>query len=77
MNEILKLAGNPYFWGAVATYWIFAAAVGALEAPNESSGPFYRWAFKFLNTLAANITRAFSSKIPGLNGKSNGGNSPT
>ena len=69
MNEILKLMGNPYFWLLVATYWIFAAAVGALESPTDKSGPFYRWAFKFLNTIAANISRAFSSKIPGLNGK--------
>ena len=75
MNEILNLMGNPYFWGAVALYWTFSAAIGALPAPTEKSGAFYRWAFQFLNTLAANVARAFSSKIPGLNGKANGGNS--
>jgi len=69
MDQILNLIGNPYFWGAVAVYWTFSAAVGALEAPTEKSGAFYRWLFRFLNTLAANISRAFSSKIPGLNGK--------
>lgn len=74
MSEILKLIGNPYFWGAVAVYWVFSAAVGSLEAPTEKSSGFYRWAFKFLNTLAANVARAFSSKIPGLNGKTGGNN---
>jgi len=76
MSEILNLIGNPYFWGVVAAYWTFAAAIGALEAPTEKSGAFYRWAFKFLNTLAANVTRAFSSKIPGLK-NGNGGASAT
>lgn len=56
------------FWALVVAYWLFSAAVGALEAPTEKNGPFYRWAFKFLNTLAGNISRAFSSKIPGANG---------
>ena len=76
MNEILSLIGNPHFWMLVAVYWIFSAGVGALEAPTEKSGSFYRWAFKFLNTMAANVARAFSSKIPGLNGNGQGRGGP-
>lgn len=57
------------FWALVACYWVFSAAVGAMEAPTEKNGPFYRWAFKFFNTLAGNLSRAFSSKIPGNGGK--------
>jgi hypothetical protein len=60
-GPLADLVTNPWFWG----YTIFSAAVGALESPTEKNGQFYRWAFKFLNTLAANVTRAFSSKLNG------------
>ena len=72
MTELLNLIGNPYFWGLVFLYWFVSAAVGALEAPGPDSSPFYRWFFKFSNTFVGNVTRAFSSKIPGING-GNGG----
>ncbi len=56
------------FWLLVGGYWVFSAGVGALESPDEHSGKLYRWAFRFLNTLAGNLSRAFASKIPGVNG---------
>jgi hypothetical protein len=65
MTNILNIVGDPAFWGLVIAYWTFSAAIGALESPDEKSGKGYRWFFKFANALAANITRAFGSKIPG------------
>jgi hypothetical protein len=66
MTSILNLIGDPAFWGLVIAYWTFSAAVGALDSPTEKNGAFYHWAFKFLNTLAGNLSRAFGSKIPGV-----------
>ena len=68
MEGLTNIIGDPYFWGLISAYWVFSAAVGALPAPEEGSSKFYRWFFSFANTLAANVTRAFSSKIPGLKG---------
>lgn len=65
MTNLLNLTGDPYFWGLVFAYWTFSAAVGALEAPGGKNGAFYHWAFKFLNTLAGNLSRAFGAKVPG------------
>lgn len=45
-------------------YYVSSAAVGALQAPDASSGKFYRWLYVFMNTLAANVTRAFATKLP-------------
>lgn len=70
-EHLTYIVGDVHFWGLVFAYWIFSAAVGALPAPTAESSLFYRWLFQFLNTLAGNITRAFSAKIPGL--KPNGG----
>lgn len=67
LQPFLDLMGDPHFWALVGAYWIFSAAIGSLPAPEPDSGKFYRWFFQFSNTLAANVTRAFSSKIPGLN----------
>jgi hypothetical protein len=63
---MIQLIGNPKFWALVGAYWVFSAAVGALQKPDDKSGGFYKWVFSFLNTLAGNLSRAFSSKIPGV-----------
>lgn len=65
MTEFTKLLSNYHFYAIVATYYTFAAAVGAMPSPDVSSGKFYAWSFKFLNTLAANLSRAAAGKIPG------------
>lgn len=52
-------------WGVVLLnggYYVFAAAVGSLEAPTDASSAQYRFWFKFLNQLAANWTRAKAGK---------------
>ncbi len=66
------------FWAAVAAYWIFSAAICSMPDPAPNSSPGYLWLFRFLHTLAGNLTTAFreaaryrasgspGSKIPGL-----------
>jgi len=49
--------------GHFLIYMICSAAIGSMPAPTSQSHMFYLWAFKFLNTLAANVTRAFATKI--------------
>jgi len=48
----------------LAVYYVTSAAVGSLPMPDASSHKFYRWFFQFANTLAANVTRAYASKLP-------------
>jgi hypothetical protein len=52
------------FWIAVVAYWVFSAAVSALPGPAPNSGPRYLWLFRFVHTVAGNISTAFGSRIP-------------
>src|SRR5262249_34202308 len=75
---MFELLTEHQFWTAVVIYWIFSAAVSSMPYPagNGSSG--YLWLYRFLHTIAGNITTAFSEaaryragasreiKIPGL-----------
>ena len=63
---MFELLTEHQFWTAVAIYWIFSAAVSSMPDPagNGSSG--YLWLYRFLHTIAGNITTAFGSKIPGV-----------
>jgi hypothetical protein len=54
------------FWTAVAIYWIFSAAVSSMPDPQPDGSPGYLWCFRFLHTVAGNITTVFGNKIPGL-----------
>ena len=54
------------FWTAVVIYWIFSAAVSSMPEPASNGSPGYLWLFRFLHSIAGNITTAFGSKIPGL-----------
>ena len=54
------------FWSAVVIYWIFSAGVSSMPDPGSGGNPGYLWLFRFLHTVAGNITTAFGSKIPGL-----------
>ena len=51
-----------------AVYFVFMSAVNSLEAPDEKSSASYRFWFKFLNRIAANLSRARVFK----NGNGNG-----
>ena len=53
----------------VATaYFIFSAAVEALEPPSSQSSPTYKWAYRFLHYLAGNWKRAMETRYPSLAG---------
>ena len=45
-------------------YYVCSAAIGSMPMPDAQSGKGYRWLFGFLNTLAANVTRALASRLP-------------
>jgi len=65
-------------WTAVVLSWIFSAAVSAMPEPDGNGSPAYLWFYRFLHSIAGNITTAFSeaarfragasrgNKIPGL-----------
>jgi hypothetical protein len=54
------------FWTAVVIYWIFSAGVSSMPDPGSTGNSGYLWLFRFLHTVAGNVTTAFGSKIPGL-----------
>lgn len=66
------------FWAAVVIYWIFSAAVSSMPEPASNGKAGYLWLYRFLHSVAGNVTTAFlkaaryragasrSGKIPGL-----------
>lgn len=42
-------------------YYVMSAFIGSLSMPDNTSGGFYRFFFKFVNVLAANFARAQAS----------------
>src|SRR5260370_9282351 len=54
------------FGSTVALYWIYSAAVSSMPDPAANTNPGYTWLYRFLHTIAGNLTTAFSAKIPGL-----------
>ena len=63
---MLEFATQHQFWTAVAMYWIFSAAVSSMPDPAATGGSGYLWFYRFLHTIAGNITTAFGSRIPGV-----------
>ena len=53
-------------WTAMVISWIFSAAVSSMPDPAANSSSGYLWLFRFLHSIAGNITTAFGNKIPGL-----------
>lgn len=54
------------FWAAVGAYWVFSAAVSSMPPPSANSAAGYVWIYRFLHTLAGNVTTVFGNKIPGV-----------
>lgn len=54
------------FWSAVSAYWTFSAAVSSLPELTTLSSPLYQWVYRFLHTIAGNLSTAFAAKIPGI-----------
>ena len=48
---------------SLVAYYIAISFVGSLPAPTVNSSMFYQFVFKFVNTLAGNLARAYSSKV--------------
>ena len=63
MFEILS---EHQFWTSVVIYWMFSAAVSSMPEPGPNGSPAYLWFFRFLHSIAGNITTAFGGKIPGV-----------
>ncbi len=55
---------HPWILATITTglYHIGSAFVGALEMPDTTSSKWYRFFFRFTNTLAANYARASAEK---------------
>jgi hypothetical protein len=54
------------FWAAVVLYWVYSAAVSSMPDPAANTNPGYTWLYRFLHTIAGNLSTAFTGKIPGL-----------
>ena len=54
------------FWAAVVLYWLFSAAVSAMPEATPEDSAAYLWLFRFLHSVAGNITTVFGSRMPGL-----------
>jgi hypothetical protein len=50
---------------SLVAYYIAISFVGSLPAPRANSSMFYQFVFKFVNTLAGNLARAYSTRIEG------------
>ncbi len=53
-------------WAAVVISWIFSAAVSSMPDPETIRSPGYLWLYRFLHSIAGNVTTALAGKIPGL-----------
>jgi hypothetical protein len=63
---MIEFAVQHRIWIAVALYWIFSAAVSSMPEPGSGATSGYLWLYRFLHTLAGNISTAFTHKLPGL-----------
>ena len=61
---------HPYWATAITTFvgsstaqFLFSAAVSSMEAPTKDSSSKYKFWFKFLNKVAANLARAKDTSI--------------
>ena len=54
---------HPYGSTLISAY-VFVTAVGTMPTPDTSSGKFYKWAFGFLNGLAAGLPRVAATMAP-------------
>lgn len=49
----------------LVSYYAASAFVSSLPAPTATSSTFYQFFFKFVNTLGANLARAYSTRVEG------------
>ena len=63
MLDFLKHHG---FCSTAVVYWIFSAAVSSLPEPTPTACAGYIWLFRFLHTIAGNLSTAFGNRLPGI-----------
>ena len=63
---MFEIVSEHQFWTAVVIYWMFSAAVSSMPEPAPNGSAAYLWFYRFLHSIAGNITTAFGSKIPGV-----------
>src|SRR5437867_13116354 len=63
---MFEIVSEHQFWTAVVIYWMFSAAVSSMLEPAPNGSAAYLWFYRFLHSIAGNITTAFGSKIPGV-----------
>lgn len=64
--NFFAILGDPRLWILALIFAVFSNGVSALPMPTDKSSAFYAYAFKFLNGLAQNLSRAFAGKLPGV-----------
>lgn len=62
MTVVSFIQAHPTMFTLVG-YYVAISFVGSLPAPQASSSMFYQFVFKFVNTLAGNLARAYSAKV--------------
>jgi hypothetical protein len=63
MNSMVQFLQMHKTVDTLIVYYIGSSFVGSLPAPTASSTMFYQFFFKFSNTLAGNLTRAFATRV--------------
>lgn len=64
MNSLIALIKAHPTVVTMGAYYVLSAAIGSLPMPDANSHLFYKWFFAFANAVAANVTRAYASKLP-------------
>lgn len=63
---MVHLLVQHQFGLAVAIYWIFSAAVSSMPDPKPGDAGGYVWLYRFVHTMAGNLTTAFGSRMTAL-----------
>jgi hypothetical protein len=65
MNTIISFLQAHSTIATLVAYYVAISFTGSLPAPTAQSGMFYKFIFSFVNTLAGNLARAYSTKVEG------------
>jgi hypothetical protein len=63
---MIQFLTQHQFGFAAAAYWIFSAVVSAMPEPKPGNAEGYLWLYRFVHTIAGNLTTAFGSRMTAL-----------
>jgi len=63
MSSIIAFLQTHSTISALVAYYVAISFVGSLPAPTAASSMLYQFSFKFCNTLAGNLSRAYATRI--------------